>query len=1058
MTNIKMKRAGLAAIWIIFVAAIVVLLYQVENHIQKEKVLKELPDQAVSVATRFPTMLENNYLTEANSAKMEYAKLKTLAFALDRMEDNEKIQALLDDFVKAADIFGIEIRDREGKTVFASGETVDSEIQDSVVKDVLELHLFRDMDEIVTDFEIYRYSLLSGDNITGPNEEDHDFSYWSAKNDQWLLTAKTKRINNVSDITGSFSWRRKFFTVTIGKKGFVLAADDRNGKVLSCGFLNLEGQKIDEMDICQSGSSQALGFEDLKKLFENDGQVIGLSMADQEYYATRVNVDGVFMLAMLPSEEVRKDAWGKTAFLVLLFVLVSGVFMVYAYIHIQDIAETRLRQRKHFAWNNTLSGKLKIVSVAVLIVIMISGLLLEWLHHYADTFRYSQDKVDEVVNDLQAGEYNLEKLRKLYGEEYLVKCRIAGCLLAHTEHQNVSEAYLKELAEKLGVRYIYIFDRQGKIVTTNSPYDRMNVDQSSPFYVVLQGRAELVTEPEYDEIANDVIQRFAVSMRDENNDGYGMIMLEADDTEVEKLANNMSVNNVFDRVDFLNETFVMRIDAESLIVKQGGEIRNGVYETTFETYDNSGFSAQDLGIDESHLRDHFNGNLKIFNTSYFSSVRRLEDDILLVMRPQLHLDYTELLPIACATIALLLFASVVIVFTCASKRKEDAENEAEDEEELPEPEKKESEADRKSEEEMRQKDDDVIAMLSSFINKNKPYFEQRWPDDSIKWKDKTSDEKFKSAFRIIVILVVVALFAYALFAGENSVWYYSFHGEWERGFNLYSLISCVMIVTVLFISKMVIHKLLFLIARASGSRGETICHLLNSFSAYAFAIAGVFLCLAGCGVNTRALSLTGGVVGVVFGIGCQNIVADILAGILMTFEGVARAGDFVSYNDRYGVILSIGVRTTKLKWFSEITIVRNNDFKNYIYMPSEKQDRVITTLNIDLKESLERVEDILNEELPKIHDKLCEMSNTEVGGPKYRGVQDITANAVVLSFAIFCKGMYYGWLRRALNRELKLMCERNGINMAAQQVVVHEPEKYPDLTIEKTEVSDTDEG
>ena len=59
---------------------------------------------------------------------------------------------------------------------------------------------------------------------------------------------------------------------------------------------------------------------------------------------------------------------------------------------------------------------------------------------------------------------------------------------------------------------------------------------------------------------------------------------------------------------------------------------------------------------------------------------------------------------------------------------------------------------------------------------------------------------------------------------------------------------------------------------------------------------------------------------------------------------------------------------------------------------------------------------------------------------------------MVLSFAIFCKGMYYGWLRRALNRELKLMCERNGINLAAQQVVVHEPERYPDLTVEPVEI------
>jgi len=57
-----------------------------------------------------------------------------------------------------------------------------------------------------------------------------------------------------------------------------------------------------------------------------------------------------------------------------------------------------------------------------------------------------------------------------------------------------------------------------------------------------------------------------------------------------------------------------------------------------------------------------------------------------------------------------------------------------------------------------------------------------------------------------------------------------------------------------------------------------------------------------------AMSLTAGVAGVIFGIGCQNTVADIIAGILMVFEGVACAGDFVSYNGKFGVITTIGLR------------------------------------------------------------------------------------------------------------------------------------------------------
>lgn len=107
-------------------------------------------------------------------------------------------------------------------------------------------------------------------------------------------------------------------------------------------------------------------------------------------------------------------------------------------------------------------------------------------------------------------------------------------------------------------------------------------------------------------------------------------------------------------------------------------------------------------------------------------------------------------------------------------------------------------------------------------------------------------------------------------------------------------------------------------------------------------------------------------------------------------------------------------------------------------MPSQKTDRVTTTLAIDLSESLERVENILSEELPIIHENLCAISGENIGGPKYRGVSQITENSVVLSFAIFCKGMFYGWMSRTLNGELKKMCERRNIRIARPQVVVHE--------------------
>lgn len=246
---------------------------------------------------------------------------------------------------------------------------------------------------------------------------------------------------------------------------------------------------------------------------------------------------------------------------------------------------------------------------------------------------------------------------------------------------------------------------------------------------------------------------------------------------------------------------------------------------------------------------------------------------------------------------------------------------------------------------------------------------------------------------------------------------------------------CVMVMI-----KLLCHRLLYLTARVTDARGETICHLIDNSLGYILFIIGVFFCLSAIGVSLATLSLTGGVAGVIFGIGCQNIVADILAGIIMVFEGVVCAGDFVSYNGQFGSVLSIGVRTTLIKYYGDLMIVRNNDFKNYIKMGANVKSRINVDLWIDLHESLERVESIFNREQQQIHDEVCAFAwDKEIEGPTYRGIKTISENGYAMNFVLLVKGMNYGWALRGLNRSLRFMCERNNIQIAMPQIVVNEP-------------------
>ena len=447
-----------------------------------------------------------------------------------------------------------------------------------------------------------------------------------------------------------------------------------------------------------------------------------------------------------------------------------------------------------------------------------------------------------------------------------------------------------------------------------------------------------------------------------------------------------------------------------------------------------------MGVNESLIRDHYNGEMFALDNRYFASVRRNDNAFLMVLRPLAFIDAGNFLSVIYATAATLLFFILLIIaagrFNLIPAKDSGTADDLKAENQEPD----QSARDRNED----KKEDEEITLLESFTDRNKPYFEERWPSDGKRWRAKTPMEKYSTAVKLISVIILALLFLYTFIAGKNSVFYYSFTGNWSSGINLYSVTTCIIEIIILVLLKGIYHKVLYLIARSSQRKGESICHLLDSFAGYVLFISGIFIVLGTLGVDLTAMSLTAGVAGVIFGIGCQNIVADILAGIIMTFEGVACAGDFVSYNGKYALIQSVGVRTTKLKWFGEITFVRNNEFKNYINMPSDDTARVMVNLGIDLKESLIRVEGIIDKELPLIHRNLCEAIGEEIQCPKYRGVQGIEDSKIVLSFAVFCKGTQFALVRRMMSRELLLMCDRNGIRLAMPQIVVNEPADVPE--------------
>jgi small conductance mechanosensitive channel len=176
---------------------------------------------------------------------------------------------------------------------------------------------------------------------------------------------------------------------------------------------------------------------------------------------------------------------------------------------------------------------------------------------------------------------------------------------------------------------------------------------------------------------------------------------------------------------------------------------------------------------------------------------------------------------------------------------------------------------------------------------------------------------------------------------------------------------------------------------------------------------------------------------VVIGLGAQSLVTDVLAGLFIIFERSFKVGDIIRIDGEKwrGRVLEIGIRNTKVMDIDEgnIKSIHNSSLHQIINL-SELPTYVYTTIGIEYGEELARVEAVIAKELPAIRERIPQA----IEGPRYSGVAELGDSAVILKFATQCRNEDYYRVRYDVNRELKLMFDRNSITVPFPQVVVNE--------------------
>ena len=216
------------------------------------------------------------------------------------------------------------------------------------------------------------------------------------------------------------------------------------------------------------------------------------------------------------------------------------------------------------------------------------------------------------------------------------------------------------------------------------------------------------------------------------------------------------------------------------------------------------------------------------------------------------------------------------------------------------------------------------------------------------------------------------------------------------------------------------------------NKALTITRLILNFVKWAVAIFAFFVILSAWGANATLMLAGAGVLTLIIGLGSQAIVADILAGVFIVFEGDFQVGDIVVVDGWRGEVQAIGIRTTKLiDAGGNVKIVNNSDIRSLV---NQTKDLSVAKcyIGITYGTRIEAVENVIKDNLPKIKEKIPAI----VEGPYYKGVAELAESSVNLLFMAKCKEPDIYQVQRDLNREIKIVFDDNNIDIPFPQVTI----------------------
>ena len=665
------------------------------------------------------------------------------------------------------------------------------------------------------------------------------------------------------------------------------------------------------------------------------------------------------------------------------------------------ISDHELTEAQQSAWQPYQLRKRTLaigLNGALLLFLLLLGYQL--LGNLSRISRSNQESLDIMMARLEDSSMRLSSA-KAEEEDWAIYYagKIADLYSQLPETRQVE--FLKKANELIGSESIMIFDTNGKELLSTNGYvgftlgDGINTQED--FTYLLNGIEHVIPEPRKDKFTGKTLQSIGVRMDLGDPNAYGAVILTIDPEFTWESTENQEISNYVRMLTHQeNLSFIINSESGSVVYSSDQDLLNK--------------GASDLGLNLEEIQPVSMETFEIAGKKRYGAYNTDEEYSYFFM--------TDTDNAWDDTLIFSIFSAFYFILTCQLLSLYLLGVSRDDFTEIT----KETVKLRKK----LKKTPDLAVEQEAFdvfrIEERGDRTLKEW------WHDITPEQKVSQVLKFTITVLLILLLIILINGNEfssRSVINFIIHGNWKRGANELAIVAIILCLVALLCLILIKDLLVRILSTVLNAKGRTIVGLISSLIQYIAIITAVFFCLSYLGFDTSVLVTSASILTLAISLGSKDLVADILSGIFIIFEGDFHIGDIIEVNGFKGKVIDIGVRSTKLKDSNNnIKIIDNQSVKNVLNM-SKETSWVFTSLTLSSSVPIEEVEAMLDRELPKIGEDTPEI----ISGPYYFGIGEIGYHWIKITIGTACLQSNVTKLKSYLNNRIFEIFKKNGFQL-----------------------------